>query len=201
MDDQPIAIAAIRKRLQRLSYLKLVAFSASSCEVLVPQYTAFVHRFHCGDVGPLRIALDHVWDKLGGKRISRLEYEALAKRCSEVAPDPEGFSGSEKIIALRAWRAAEAIGETFGGCAQRSREQISRAARLALDAVALRINRPEIGSGRSSREMRSDREAVCDLRNQLDVIAVLETVEALTPSFLAGLRSSVRFEEGRHTDS
>ena len=83
MDDQPIAIAAIRTQLLRLSYLKLVAFSASSCETLLPHYAAFVHRFNCGDVGPLRIALDRVWDKLGGGRISRLDYEALAKRCSD----------------------------------------------------------------------------------------------------------------------
>lgn len=201
MIEKPIAIAAIRKRLQRLSYLKLVAFSASSCEYLLPHYTAFVHRFNCGDVGPLRIALNCVWDKLGGTRISRLEYEALSKRCSEVVPDPEGFADSEKIFAERAWRAAETIGETFGGCAQRSREQISRAARLALDSVALRIYMPKTDDRRSLREMLDDREALRDLRNQLDVIAVLEMVEVLTPSFLAALRSSVRVEEGRGRSS
>jgi len=201
MIEKPIAISAIRRRLQRLSYLKLVAFSASSCEYLLPHYSAFVHRFNCGDVEPLRIALDRVWGKLGGSRISRLEYEALSKRCAEVAPDPGGFAESEKIIAERAWRAAEAIRETFGGCAQRSREQISRAARLVLDTVVLRIYSPESDDRRSSREMLDGREAVRDLRNQLDVIAVLEMLEVLTPSFLAALRGSVRVEEGRDTGS
>ena len=79
--------------------------------------------------------------------------------------------------------AAEAIGETFGGCAQRIREQISRAAQLALDAGVQRIHTPEEGSGHNLRAMLDDRSVVRDLRNQLDVIAVLDMVEVRTSSF------------------
>ena len=199
MDEQPIAILAIRKRLQRLSYLKLVAFSASCCECLLPHYAIFVQRFHSGDIHPLRCALDRVWDKLDGEPILRLEYEALAKRCAEVTPDPECFEENERSFAVRARRAADAISETFGGCAQRSCERSLKAARLALDAVAPRLPAAS-SSSRSLSEVFEDARAVHELRGQLDVIALLEVVETLSPSFLAGLRASVAGQaQGRNS--
>ena len=201
MDEQPFALAAIRNRLQVLPLLKLIAFSATCCECLMPRYTAFAKRLHCGDVAPLRMALDQVWDQMGGKSISRLDYEVLAKRCSEVAPDPEGFPEPDRGYAVRAREAADAIRETFDGSSQRSREKAWRAARLALDAVALRRYVPGTGQRRGASVIHNDPQAARELRNHLDVITVLETVETLSRSFLVGLRASVYIEEDRGTVS
>ena len=201
MNKQPIALEAIRKRLRMLAHWKLIAFSASCCECLVPHYAVFVKRFGCGDVVPLRMALDHVWDQLGGGSISRSEYEALEKRCTEVAPEPEEFAEPDRSCVVRARGAADAIRETFGGSAQRSREKASRAARLALDAVALRLHAPGTGTELGTRVLPGETQALRELCNHLDVITMLETIETLSPSFLAGLRASVRVEEARDRGS
>jgi len=70
-----------------------------------------------------------------------------------------------------------------------------------LDAVALRRYVPGTDQRHGMSKIHNDPQAARELRNHLDVITVLEMVETLSLSFLAGLRASVCVEVAREAVS
>jgi len=66
MTDWPFMPEHLRARLQGLPPAHLVAFAATVCERLLPNYAAWSAAARWGDPNRLRTALDRVWAALGG---------------------------------------------------------------------------------------------------------------------------------------
>ena len=60
---------ALEKELERLPPLYRIAFAASCCERLLPNYNAFSCMENLGDPSVLRNALNEVWQILQGKPV------------------------------------------------------------------------------------------------------------------------------------
>lgn len=78
--------------LQKLSFIKRIAFGASCCERLLPNYLAFSLMEDWGDFITLRKALDLIWigliDETRRVDLDKMSLEALV----ELAPETEDFT-------------------------------------------------------------------------------------------------------------
>lgn len=83
---------ALLKRLKQLRDKQQLAFGASCCDRLLPNYLAFQNDTGWGDIEPLQKALDLVWSFLEGQSYSADNIRQLAALCENVAPDSEDFT-------------------------------------------------------------------------------------------------------------
>lgn len=75
---------SLAKKLEKLSFFHRVAFAASCCERLLPNYNLFAKQENLGNPSVIRNALDEVWQVVKGKpidvsRINRLHELCLAE--------------------------------------------------------------------------------------------------------------------------
>ena len=200
MEFDPTANHAIRNRLRRLTHNKLIAFSASCCEQLLPDYESFVQHNRRGDVTPLRCALDRIWVHLGGAPLALHEAESLLDGCDAVAPERAGVDDSEEPGNRLARNAVDAVCDTLGSCVERGRNAAQTSARRAIDSALSHLrSRASEGLQRADSDPHRDPLVLGELRRQLDVVTVLEMVDDPSPSFLAGLRASARIRGGEAT--
>lgn len=79
-----------------------VAFAASCCERLLPNYRAFTAIEHWGNPQLLRQALDEVWNFLQGEAIPEERIQILTQEIYAVIPDSEDFSSLFADLAIDA---------------------------------------------------------------------------------------------------
>ncbi|MFB2919332.1 MULTISPECIES: DUF416 family protein [Aerosakkonema] len=70
-------LEALEKELEGLPPLHRVAFAASICERLLPNYDVFYREEAWGDPSILRTALDEVWQILQGKPLDEPKINQL----------------------------------------------------------------------------------------------------------------------------
>jgi hypothetical protein len=68
---------SLKKELEGISPLHRVAFAASLCERVLPNYSAFSREEGWGDPSVLRAALDEVWQILLGKPLDESKIHQL----------------------------------------------------------------------------------------------------------------------------
>jgi uncharacterized protein YjaG (DUF416 family) len=104
-------LEALKQELKELPPLHRVAFAASICERLLPNYNAFSRMENWGDPSVPRKALDEVWQILEGKPADVAKVRQLREDCGRenVCPDSDEFYDSyyvfeaqEALLALRA---------------------------------------------------------------------------------------------------
>lgn len=78
--------------LAKMQAHQQLAFGAACCERMVPNYETFVQEANWGDVGPLRRALDSVWDACRGSIPSEGQLREMLSQCEQAAPDSEDFT-------------------------------------------------------------------------------------------------------------
>lgn len=68
-----------------------IAFGATCCERIIPNYLSFHQEERWGDIEALRAALDFVWNAalLGPSDVQAVR--TLLSKCEALAPDSEGF--------------------------------------------------------------------------------------------------------------
>ena len=69
-----------------------LAFGAACCERMLPNYETFMREVSWGDVGPLRRAIDAVWDACRGTRPSEVQLRNMLAQCEQCAPDSEDYT-------------------------------------------------------------------------------------------------------------
>lgn len=89
-------LEAIEKELTGLPPLHRVAFAASICERLLPNYSAFARVEGRGEPSALRAALDEVWQILQGKPADAGKIRQLIEDCDGAIPD--GDDGGEYVF-------------------------------------------------------------------------------------------------------
>ncbi len=79
-----------------------LAFAASCCERLLPNFEAFHVMEGFGDPAQLRSALDTIWDCVLGKTLSSEEVEKQKVICEKNLPDPDNYSSVFTSAAINA---------------------------------------------------------------------------------------------------
>ena len=128
--------AKLRAELHEMSVKHRIAFAASCCERLVPNYIGFAQTENWGDPNLIRYSLDQVWSFLRGGVITGESIRELSQRCEAVAPDTEVYSSNLTSAALDA---VGAVVETLDSCLDGSVEHAVSAASLARDTIDMYI--------------------------------------------------------------
>ncbi|MBH1394522.1 DUF416 family protein [Stenotrophomonas maltophilia] len=133
MENYP-ATPSLASDFLLLSNWQRLAFMASCCERMIPNYRIFSAQTSFGDVNILRNTLDSVWLEVIGGAGSR-NLESLSKGCEAQAPDPSNFSS---IYASSALDAAAAISITASAAATHAEvTAVMDVVELARDSVDL----------------------------------------------------------------
>ena len=86
-------IDGLEQELKQLSPLHQLAFAASICERMLPNYNAFSRMENWGDPSIPRKALNEIWQILQGKIVDRVKLIQLAENCGceNIFPDSDVF--------------------------------------------------------------------------------------------------------------
>jgi uncharacterized protein YjaG (DUF416 family) len=127
----------LRPRFEALRIQRQIAFAASCCERMLPNYVAFSRIEKWGDPDLLRRSLDEVWYFLRGRPLSTNRMERLAAQCYCVIPHTEDFGSA---LASAALDAAISVTLTLEACANPGFENPVEVARNARDTVDMFVH-------------------------------------------------------------
>ena len=130
----------IYDQLSRLSSIHAVAFAASCCERMLPNYRRFQDQVGWGDTILLRTALDQAWQVVSAGNIPREYLRSLVEQCDHVTPDTEVFTTS---LVSHALDASAAISETLELCVDGDLSHALRVATSSRDTVDMYIQKLE----------------------------------------------------------
>lgn len=183
-------IDVLKQRLETLSAKQRIAFAASCCERLLPNYYAFAAMEKWGNAALLRKALDEVWGLLKGRIPSRDRVEQLIAECERVIPDTEDFCSASVSAALDA---GVCIIETLHCCLDGDAEHAVTVASQARDTVHMYVQaRDDVSYSDPEWEQRifNDPLMIEELEKQEQDLKDIESTCELTAEFLDRLRES-----------
>ena len=122
----------VEKELEGLPPLHRIAFAASCCERLLPNYNAFSRMENWGAPSVLRTALDEVWQILQGKPVDAALIRQLIKDSENLIPDSDDFGGSYDVGAQEA---AIAVCGTLEACLDPTPQRIIRVANCVTNTI------------------------------------------------------------------
>ncbi len=131
--------------LKPLSNEYRVAFAASCCERLVPNYDAFWVIENWGEPQVLHDAIEKVWAYVDGISPSKEEINSLILACNDIMPDTEEFSS---IFTGLAVNSVAAIIHTLRASIEADLEELASVGSLAVECVdsyLSAVNDPKIG--------------------------------------------------------
>jgi hypothetical protein len=178
------------KELDRLPKMHRVAFAASCCERLLPNYYAFSIMDQWGDFDLLRKALDEVWRWLKGDPLSLEHAVNLADKCYAVAPDTEDFSS---LFTSSALDAANAIVETLWCCVDGDARRAAEVGSYAVDTIDMYIqvrDSLDPADPMFEEKIQADPLMLEELEKQAADLKALGAINSLTSDFLDSLRHS-----------
>jgi uncharacterized protein YjaG (DUF416 family) len=178
MGDWAFLPEGVRAELRGLSEQHLVAFAASICERLLPNYVAWSTLVGWGDPAPLRRGLDRLWEGLAGADVPTEEVRALIDAAGAMAPDSEDFPDSAAAL-----DAAAAICEALEACLGNTLEHAASVATSAGDTIdaAFELIPTELAAS-----------AAAELEKQQRDITWLRAAPRLTPALVAEVRRNAR---------
>jgi uncharacterized protein YjaG (DUF416 family) len=192
MSEGYFDIKALEGELSQLPLTHRLAFAASCCERLLPNYSAFSRMENWGHPEGLRSALDEVWKFLEGKKLTSEHIEEIKKKCEKATPDTEDFSSLYTSAALDA---GVAILETLESCRDGCPQRIAEVASLARDTVDMYLqarNRLEYSDAAFEEKIATDSLMMRELRKQREDLNELKQVRELDRHFLNRLRHSFK---------
>lgn len=190
----PFDAELIRLELSRLPASHRIAFCASCCQRMLPNYEKFHRMEHWGDPASLRRAVEEVWNSLAGQPISEDRVELLAQQCQDAAPDTEVFSS---LYASSALDAASAIVETLQCCRDRSPKWGATVATSARDTVDMYIQmRDDLAPSGAEMEATIANDPLMrrEIEKQQADLVELRRLRELTLEALAQLRHSSTYD-------
>jgi uncharacterized protein YjaG (DUF416 family) len=180
---------SLRRDLDQLSRLHRVAFAATCCERLLPNYAAFSREVHWGEPAMLRGAVDYIWDVLGGGPLDRAEVDRLIERCDIVIPDTENFDTSAVSAALDA---GTAVTETLRSLLDGDTDRVVDIASVCRDTVDMYIqDRDQMNYNNDpsfEQKIAQDPLMTLELARQSAILSELMGAPALNSALLQRLR-------------
>lgn len=95
MDIKYYDANGIERIFGAISHFHQIAFCASVCERIIPNYNIFARESNWDTFSVLRESLDTIWSFLSGSNIDREKIRELSLNCEDVIPDDEdnNYSG------------------------------------------------------------------------------------------------------------
>ena len=184
---------ALEKELVGLPPLHRIAFAASCCERLLPNYNAFSRLENWGDPFVLRTALDEVWQILQGKPVDAAFIRKLIEDCEGVIPDSDDFGGLSDMLAQEA---AIAICNSLEACLDPTPQQIIKVVNCVTNTIdafldeSFNISESKVGLKSTEEAISSHPMAVREMAKQSEDLQRLKQAEKLDRDFLEWLRTS-----------
>lgn len=171
-----------------------IAFAASCCERLLPNYLAFSQMEKWGKPEVLRHALDEVWRILHGHPVSETDVREIIQSCIDLAPDTEDF---QSLFVSAAGDAAAAVAYTLECCLDGDAKRAALVGRLPTETLyqyLSRVNDPETGvhieDPTFDEQMLRAPLMIAELEKQRRDVELLASQEALTPTLLENLKTT-----------
>jgi uncharacterized protein len=190
---------ALEKELEGLPPLHRIAFAASCCERLLPNYNAFSRMENLGDPSVLRNALNEVWQILQGKPVDAALIRRLIEDCSDVIPDSDDFISPNWIYDIEAEEAAIAICITLEACLDPTPQQIIRVASCVTNTIdaflphrdkSFNVSESKVGLKKLEEAIASHPFVVREIAKQSEDLRFLKQAEKLDRDFVEWLRTS-----------
>jgi len=182
MTEWPFKVEHVRTRLAGLAPAHLVAFAATVCERLLPNYGAWSATSGWGDPKVLRTALDRIWAALQGAPLETEEIHQLIEQVDAVCPDSEDFADCSAAI-----DAAAAVAASLEA---RLDHTLDRAAGVGTTAG------DTIDSAYQDDPARMNGRLEAELRQQEAEISLLRGAPQLSPALVAQLRQGATLGGG-----
>ncbi|MBW4497911.1 MAG: YjaG family protein [Oscillatoria princeps RMCB-10] len=196
--DYPLRLDDLESGIEALPNPHRIAFAASICERLLPNYAAFYRTENWGNLSMLRTALDEVWQILQEKPVDAARIRQLRDACEseDVMPDSEDFSESRYDGQAR--EAVIAIIYTLDACIEPSLSCIIEVVNCALRTIdfALYLEYFFMEGGPDDILKILDKEIVNhpwtlrELAKQREDLENLRNAKTLDREFLSRLRNS-----------
>ncbi|MEH2258927.1 DUF416 family protein [Nostoc sp.] len=189
---------ALEKELGGLPHLHRIAFAASCCERLLPNYNAFSRLENWGDPSVLRTALNEVWQILQGKPVDAALIRRLIEDCEDVIPDSDDFTSPNLIYDVEAQEAGIAICNTLEACLNPTPQQIIRVANCVTNTIdafvphgdkSFNVSESKVGLKKLEEAITSHPFAVREMAKQSEDLQRLKH-EKLDRDFVKWLRTS-----------
>jgi uncharacterized protein len=190
----------LEKELEELSPFHRLAFAASICERMLPNYAAFSKATGMGNFAKLRSALDEIWEILQGKPINVEIIRQLLQDCQDATPDGDdgehyNYEADQTVVTM--CYALEA-------CLEPTPERVARVSQcvgdLLYDLVDTEKDTDPDWEEKSFNEQMKDVEslpfAIREIAKQKEDLHQLKSAKTLDPGFLKWLRTSFE-NEGR----
>jgi len=179
-------------KIDGLSLLHKIAFGASCCERLLPNYKLFVDNEGWGDFSYLENTLDKLWSYVSGRQITLNEVEILSKKCYELTPDSEDFGS---VLVSYAIDAGVAVFETLLCCLDNEAQHLVDIASVSRDAVDLFIQERDHMNYSDldfEEKILADSLMQKELYKQLNDLELLKNNQQLDSQFLTKFRATAR---------
>lgn len=195
--EYPLRLDDLESGIEALPNPHRIAFAASICERLLPNYAAFYRTENWGNLSMLRTALDEVWQILQGKPVDAARIRQLRDDCEDVMPNLEDFPGSR--YDGEAQEADIAIIYTLDACLYPSKSCIIKVVNCALRTLHLALYSeyyfsdnplPDDIFERLEKEMINHPWTLRELAKQREDLENLKNAKTLDREFLSRLRNS-----------
>ncbi len=186
----------LETELEFIPSFHTLAFAASICERLLPNYNAFSKNENFGNFYVLRQALDEIWQFLQNNSVDRTRFSQLIYDCDSdlIIPHADDFGAG---YALEAQEAAFALCNTLEACLNPTPEAILKVAEHATNTIDAFINFDETFSLLQSQDMTKYKQAIAshplavrEMAKQTEDLRRLKEIEILDREILGWLRTS-----------
>jgi uncharacterized protein YjaG (DUF416 family) len=163
----------LRKQLKSLDSPRRLAFMASCCQRLLPNYFAFQRQEQWGDIRCLQEALETIWLVLSGTLIDSYRIRQLLEACDQATPDTEDF---DSILVSSALDACNSVSASLSYILNPEIDRVVEVGRFATDTVDMYVQEVEgmnpdaddleaqiLGHPLMQRELRKQRQDLADL--------------------------------------
>jgi len=183
----------LREKLPSFDLSYNLAFAASCCERSLPNYKAFAKEERWGDPKVLTEGLELVWRLVTTKNLADLHsyVRSLIKALDAVTPDTEG--NFKSILTSAALDAASSVGETLDYALDGNIDHIIWVSSLARDTIDLFVHRrdnPDYSDQNFEEKIANHPLMIAELQKQQMDIKTLESIQDLTPDFVAFFRQN-----------
>ena len=115
---------AVEEKLKELPHLHQVAFAASICERILPNYYIFSQMRNFNNTKILKRSIDEIWQILQGKEKDVLVLQQFQEELDEVCPDTEDDEWVDTSYVFEAQEAIFAIYSTLAACKNQDLQSI-----------------------------------------------------------------------------
>ena len=183
--------ADLENRLKNLTHEGRIAFGASCCERMLPNYKKFVGIEQWGDYDFFRKTLDKIWKQTYEPKAPQDRLDKLKQQVFDLLPDEEEF---ESIYVSYALEAGATVRNMLKYCQTRDVKYLLAVVNLLIATVDLFVQEKH---DMDSQDPQLEEKIIQDifmqkeLKKQLEDLELLKNQKTFNESYIKVFRSSV----------